>query len=77
MKLKQMETYVDFIRAVQDCEGDVYFCSAQGDQLNLQSRFCQILFASICGDKVLLEKGSITCLVEKDYLRLKDYLTAG
>lgn len=76
MKLKQMDNYVKFIETVQRCEGDVYFCTVEGDELDLRSQFCQVLFASICGDRLFLEKGRITCNVESDYQRLGEYLTA-
>ena len=57
MKLKPLDQYIDFIEAVQTCVADVYFCSDEGDRLNLKSTLSQFLFASICGDRDYLRGG--------------------
>lgn len=75
MKLKRMNTYLDFMTAVEDCEGEVYFNSAEGDHLNLKSTFCKYLFACVCGDKEFLTQGEIVCNKADDYRRLAAYLT--
>jgi len=75
MKLKRLNTYLDFMSAVQDCEGEVYFNSAEGDHLNLKSTFCKYLFASVCGDKEFLTQGEIVCSDDADYQRLRSFLT--
>jgi hypothetical protein len=74
MKLKKLESYLDFITAVQTCKGDVSFNSAEGDHLNLRSTFCQILFASVCTDRDFLSGGEILCSRPSDYERLRDFL---
>ena len=76
MKLKRMNDYLDFIKAVQGCEGDVFFHSSEGDQLNLQSDFCRIMFASACTDQEYLSDGVIVCQKSQDYQKLQDYLMA-
>jgi hypothetical protein len=75
MKLKRLNTYLDFMTAVEDCGGEVYFNSAEGDHLNLKSTFCKYLFASVCGDKEFLTQGEIVCSEAGDYRRLAAYLT--
>ena len=74
MKLKQLKQYIDFIEAVQTCSEDVYFCSEEGDRLNLKSTLSQFLFASICGDRDYLRGGTVLCQNETDYHRLSSYL---
>ena len=74
MKLKQLNQYIDFMEAVQSCTADVYFCSDEGDRLNLKSTLSQFLFASICGDKDYLRGGTVVCQNEDDYDRLSSYL---
>lgn len=74
MKLKQLKQYIDFFEAVQTCAADVYFCSDEGDRLNLKSKLSQFLFASICGDRDYLRGGSVVCQNEDDYDRLSSYL---
>ena len=75
MKLRHLEHYRDFMEAVQKCEGEVWFDSAEGDHLNLKSTFCQYLFAAVCGDKDYLTTGEIICSKASDYERLGAYLT--
>ena len=74
MKLKQLKQYIDFIEAVQTCAADVYFCSEEGDRLNLKSTLSQFLFASICGDRDYLRGGTVVCQDSTDYDRLSSYL---
>lgn len=74
MKLKRLDHYLDFIEAVQTCEGEVYFISPDGDRLNLKSTLSQHLFAVICGDRTFLEKGSVICEAAQDNERLRCYL---
>jgi hypothetical protein len=75
MKLKHLENYLEFMEAVQGCEGEVYFNSAEGDHLNLRSTFCQYLFAAACGDRDFLTQGEILCARESDYEKLAAFLT--
>ena len=74
MKLKPLDQYIDFIETVQTCAADVYFCSDEGDRLNLRSTLSQFLFASVCGDKDYLRGGTVVCQNEDDYDRLAPYL---
>ena len=74
MKLKQLNQYIEFMEAVQSCTADVYFCSDEGDRLNLKSTLSQFLFASICGDREFLSGGHVECAAEQDYVRLAPYL---
>ena len=74
MKLKQLKQYIDFFEAAQTCAADVYFCSEEGDRLNLKSTLSQFLFASICADRDYLRGGTVVCQNEVDYDRLSSYL---
>lgn len=74
MKLKRLNHYLDFMKVVQSCDSDVYFHSCEGDHLNLKSVLSQYLFASICGDRDFLERGSVECKKAEDYRRLRAYL---
>lgn len=77
MKLKTLNQYIDFIETVQTCAADVYFCSDEGDRLNLKSTLSQFLFASVCGDRDYLRGGTVVCQNEADYDRLASYLVEG
>lgn len=35
--------FQEFIKAVDQCEGQVYLVTGEGDKLNLKSKFCQII----------------------------------
>ena len=74
MKLKTLNQYIDFIETVQTCAADVYFCSDEGDRLNLKSTLSQFLFASICGDRDYLRGGTVLCQNSADYEKLSAYL---
>lgn len=74
MKLKHLNNYLDFMDAVDSCEGDVYYHSVDGDRLNLRSALCQYLFATLFGDRAYLHRGEIVCAVESDYQRLSAFL---
>lgn len=76
MKLKRLNQYIEFMEAVQNCEADVYFCSHEGDRLNLKSTLSQILFAAICGDRDFLAKGRVECMASGDYECLRPFLCA-
>ena len=74
MKLKHLDSYLGFIQAVQQCEGDVFFHSAENDHLCLKSTLSRYLFASVCGDRAFLEAGEVECKLEADYAKLRDFL---
>ena len=74
MKLRSLNQYIDFMEAVQHCEAEVYFCSEEGDRLNLKSTLSQFLFATVCGDREFLARGYVECAAEQDYARLAPYL---
>jgi hypothetical protein len=44
-----------FIEAVEQCKGNVWLITEEGDKLNLKSRFCQIL-----GLAKIIEGGKVT-----------------
>lgn len=48
MKLKNIENIDSFFQAVDNCNGNVYLVTNQGDTLNLKSQLCKyIAFAEI------------------------------
>ena len=42
LKLHEID-FQEFIKAVDQCKGQVYLVTAEGDKLNLKSKFCQII----------------------------------
>lgn len=74
MKLKPKIDLVDFLNSVQDCKNDVYFNSADGDQLNLKSLLSQYIFTSVKDNHQLIKTGEIVCKNEQDCELLCKYL---
>jgi hypothetical protein len=74
MKLKINTNFADFLLSVQSCKNDVYFNSADGDQLNLKSLLSQYIFTSVEANHQLIKTGEIVCKNEQDYELLSKYL---
>ncbi len=74
MKLKPDANIVEFIRTVQHCSCEVYFCTTEGDRLNLCSRLTQCLFSVIAANREILDAGTIELSDVQRLEVLKDYL---
>lgn len=60
----------DFNRALEQCTGDVFMVTPEGDRLNLKSKLCQLI-----GFSTLLQSGEVTqatleCSDPADAIRL-------
>lgn len=58
----KISTHIDlsaFLAVVQHCRGEVLFCTAEGDKLNLKSTLSTYLFAAMAGNTALLESSSV------------------
>lgn len=55
-----------FLEDVRKCDHEVYFESAQGDKLALQSALSQFILFSICSDPQLSVNAVIRCRGEHD-----------
>lgn len=76
MKLKNNVSLVDFLRAAQQCSGEVLYKTDEGDVLNLKSQLSQYIFlAALSSDHIsVLPQGQIHCENEGDYQLLADHL---
>lgn len=63
-----------FLSAVTKCHGKVTFLTTAGDQLNLKSELCQLLFAFIVSRPTLVEGAVVQCSEAQDCIRLQPYL---
>ena len=61
MTLTSHTDFAAFLEAVQQCRGEVLFCTREGDKLNLKSTLSKYLFAALAGNEELLRKGKIVC----------------
>lgn len=77
MKLKNGVSFADFLNQVDQCEGEVFYKTIEGDQLNLKSQLSKYLFlvATNAPEHASLSDGEIL-FSETDYELLKEYLDA-
>lgn len=74
MNLKKNIDLTAFLDAARQCDGDVFFHTAENDILNLKSTLSQYVAMSIIYKPRLLENAIITCTQESDYEKLAEYL---
>lgn len=74
MKLKPGTNIPDFLLAVQNCRGDVYFTTPEGDKLNLKSMLSQFVFAAVIAGQLGDLQGEIEMQDSSDLAALQGYL---
>lgn len=73
VKLTKNADLAAFLRTVNNCSGEVFFSTDQGDHLNLKSMLSQYLFSVAAGDRALLLNGEVSCEDERDRAMLRPY----
>ncbi len=74
MKLQNIEQVHEFLKIVDDCQGDVYLTSQYGDKYNLKSKLSQyIAVAALLGEHG--EELEIWCDHKDDEAVVLKYLT--
>ena len=76
MRLKENTDLIGFIKTIKKCRQTVFFCTMEGDRLNLKSTLSQYLFSVLTENRDLLQSGEIECQEPSDYQMLEDYLQA-
>lgn len=74
MTLKQNIDYAAFLKAVEQCSGDIFFHTQEGDRLNLKSMLSQFVFTAFLTGNLENLSGQIYCEIETDKKKLSDYL---
>ena len=74
MKIKRIKNIDNFMRVVNECKGDVFLNTSEGDCLNLKSKLTQyVALAKIFRDNVNL--GELTIQADyEDIMKLAEYL---
>ena len=75
----KISTHIDlsaFLAVVQHCRGEVLFCTAEGDKLNLKSTLSTYLFAAMAGNTALLESSSVVPVIRKSAFAYKFWLSS-
>lgn len=72
MRLKDNLDIPGFLQAVQACEGAVYFCTPEGDRLDLKSLLSKYIFSTLTLKTEILRGGWIET-TQGDALRLEAF----
>ena len=56
----------DFIKAIDECKGDVYLETRDGDILNLKSKLCQMIGLSTILNNTEVAEATISCSNPED-----------
>ena len=51
----------DFIKAIDECKGDVYLETSDGDVLNLKSKLCQMIGLNTILRSAEVEEATVRC----------------
>lgn len=65
--------FEDFIQAVNNCKGDVYLETPDGDVLNLKSRLCQMIGLSTILKHSEVSEATVRCVNPEDETALFRY----
>lgn len=65
LKLHNID-FDEFIKAVDNCKGNVYLETDDGDSLNLKSKLCQMLGLSAIFSSAEVAEATIRCENEED-----------
>ena len=73
MKMKDNIDYLELMKEVLACEGEVFFQN-ETDKINLKSALSQYVFLTIANNPRLRKNAQLICENEKDYERLAGYI---
>lgn len=76
MRLKKDADVVSFLNAARHCENDVYFCTINGDRLDLKSELTGYVFIAQARNHDFLYQSQVEVTGTEDIRRLGDYVTA-
>ncbi len=76
MRLKESIDIVEFLQAVEQCDGAVFLQTSKGDITNLKSLLSQYTFMAMMCNPDLLKDAQVICIQEEDYRKLEKYLLA-
>ena len=61
-----VSNFDDFIKAIDECKGDVYLETVDGDVLNLKSKLCQMIGLSTILRNTEVAEATIRCANQDD-----------
>ena len=72
--LKPNTNLPDFFSKIDDCIGEVYYVTSEGNYINLNSLMSQIFFQTTFVQEKDITVGHIQCFQKDDYALLCDFL---
>jgi len=58
--------FKEFIEAIDMCKGDVFLVTAEGDRLNLKSKFCQLVGLTRIIEGGMISEARVVCENKED-----------
>jgi hypothetical protein len=74
MYLREEANIIELLKTVEMCAGEVYYCTLDGDRLNLKSVLCRYFFAIVANCKSLQGRSWIECDEKADEQLLAEFL---
>ena len=65
-KLKENIDFAEFLGKIEECRGDILFCTREGDRLNLSSSISRFVFSAANFHRELIREGEIICTCKED-----------
>lgn len=74
MKLKKGIDIEQFMERVKQCDGDIHFCTEEGDILNVKSTLAQYIFMVVIRQEQLMLNGHLEFSNDADAEILRDFI---
>ena len=74
MRLKKTANVLEFLEAVSHCQKDVYFCTKDGDRLDLSSELMRFVMISQLGNQEFIYESTIELADPDEYHILKPFV---
>ncbi|MCD8068531.1 MAG: hypothetical protein LUE87_06550 [Lachnospiraceae bacterium] len=73
MRLKRDINIHQFLKKVNECRGEVFFHTVEGDHLNLKSKLTSYIFITLIDAPEVLYSSAVECQLEEDYRLLEAF----
>lgn len=74
MHLKPAIDIIQFLDRTSRCQGDVFFYTDEGDNINLKSELSKYIFVFLADRPDILIHSRVVCKCDSDYRFLAEYL---
>ncbi len=77
MKVTNITNVDEFFKVIEDCSGDVYLVSNEGDRINLKSRLSKYLALATVFSSDIIESVELVVSNPEDTKKLLNYMIDG